>query len=124
LSLRSQAAASRGRKKNVQVQIDGLEQQMIELQETLSKEKMELNKLFKSKDLLDRVTKETYSSILKISAMAQKTLNSKSEKQVKLFLLLHEFLGRSLESYIEEKAKILGVRTVIDKNLINEVASA
>jgi ATP-dependent Clp protease ATP-binding subunit ClpA len=124
LSLRSQAAASRGRKKEAKVQIAELEKQITELQEARHKEKKELAKLYKSKDLFDRVTKETYSSVLKISAIAQKTLNSKTEKQLKLFLLLHEFLGRSLESYIEEKAKTLGVKAVIDEKLIGEVASA
>lgn len=123
LSLRSQAAASRGRKKEAKVQIAELEKQIKKLQEALHKEKMELDKLFKSKDLLDRVTKETYSSVLKISAIAQKTLNSKNEKQLKLFLLLHEFLGRSLESHIEETAETLGVKAVIDEELIGEVAS-
>lgn len=124
LSLRSQAAASRGRKKGIKVQIAGLEKQISELQEALCKEKKELDKLFKSKDLLDQVTKETYSSVLKISAIAKKTLSSKNEKQLKLFLLLHEFLGRSLESHIEEKAKTLGVKAFIDEELICEVASA
>ena len=124
LSLRSQAAASRGRKKEAKVQIAELEKQISELQEALHKEKKELDKLFKSKDLLDRVTKETYSSVLKISAIAQKTLNSKNEKQLKMFLLLHEFLGRSLESHIEGTAEALGVKAVIDEELIDEVARA
>ena len=42
---------------------------------------------------------------------------------MKLFLLLHEFLGQFLESYIEEKAKALGVKIVIDKGLVDEVLS-
>lgn len=120
LSLRSQAAASRSRKKEAKVQIAELEKQLSALENTLHEEKMELDKLFKSKELLDRVTKETYSSVLKISKIAQNTLNSKNEKQLKLFLLLHEFLGKSLESYIEEKAEALGVKAVIDEELIDE----
>lgn len=124
LSLRSQAAACRGRKKETTAQIAELENQISELQEALHKEKKELDKLFQSKDLLDRITKETYSSVLKISAIAQKTLNSKTEKQLKFFFLLHEFLGRWLESHIEERAKTLGVKAVIDKALISEVAKA
>jgi ABC-type dipeptide/oligopeptide/nickel transport system ATPase component len=124
LSLRSQAAASRGRKKEANVQIAQLEKQLKELQGALSVEQKNLNKLFKSKDLLDRVTQETYSFVLKIATIAQKKLNTNSEKQLKLFILLHEFLGRSLESHIEKTAKALGVRAVIDKNLIDEVATA
>lgn len=121
LSLRSQAAVRRGRKKDVNKQIHELEKQISELQEVLEKEQKELNKLFKAKELLDRVTKETYSTILKISAISQKTLNSKNEKQLKLFLLLHEFLGRSLEAHIEETAKTLGIKAVINEELIDEI---
>lgn len=124
LSLRSQAVASRGRKKETRTQIAELERQMRELQEVLYTEQKELEKLFKSKDLLDRVTKETYSSVLKISTIAQKKLNSKNEKQLKMFLLLHEFLGRSLEAHIIEKSAALGVQAVIDEALINEMASS
>jgi uncharacterized coiled-coil protein SlyX len=119
-SLRSQAAASRGRKKDVKVQIAELEKQIVELKEALSKEQKDLDKLFKSKDLLDQVTKETYLSVLRISASAQKTLNSQDKKQLNLFLFLHEFLGKSLESHIEAKSKTLGVKAVIDKELIDE----
>lgn len=122
LSLRSQAAVSRGRKKGEKVQIADLEKQMSELQGILCKEKKELNKLSKSKDLLDLVTKETYFSVLKISSLAQNTLNSKAEKQLKLFLLLHEFLARFLESHIEETAKKLGIKAIIDEKLIAEVS--
>lgn len=47
-------------------------------------------------------------------------LNSKSEKQLKMFLLLHHFLSRSLESYIKETSKALGIKMVIDQSLIHE----
>lgn len=124
LSLRAQSASSQGRKKDVKAQITKLEQEVRELQEILSEEQKALNKLFNSKELMDRVTKETYASVIKISSIGQKTLNSKNEKQLKLFLLLHTFLSRSLESHIETTAKVLGVRTVIDESLIEEVVCA
>lgn len=123
LSLRSQAAANRGRKKDSKGQIADLEKQLSELQVTLSKEKSELDRLFKAKDLLNRVTRETYSSVLKISTIAQKKLNSKGEKQLKTFLLLHAFLAKSLESHITEKSESLGIKAVIDEDLIESVAS-
>jgi ATPase family associated with various cellular activities (AAA) len=123
-SLRSQAAASRGGKKGMAEQVADLEKQLYELQEVLDKEQKELNKLFESKDLLNRVTKETYSSVIKISTISQKKLNVKNEKQLKLFLLLHGFLVPSVNSYIEETAATLGVRAFIDEDLIDEVVSA
>jgi hypothetical protein len=64
------------------------------------------------------------SKVQKISTIAQKNLNSKGEKQLKTFLLLHEFLGKSLESHITEKSESLGIKAVIDEALIEEVASA
>ncbi len=121
-SLYSQAAACRSRKKDVQQQIAVLEAQLRKLQNELSEEQKDLQKLYKSRNLLDRVTTETYASVIKISKMAQKKLNSKDEKQLNLFLLLHAFLDPSLESHIEAKAKALGVRAIIDKALIDEVA--
>lgn len=120
LSLRSQVAASRGRKKGVKEQIADLERQMKDLQETISIEKEELSKLYKSKSLLDRVTKETYLSILKVSAIGQKTLNAKNEKQLNRFLMLHGFLSQALESHIAEKSEALGIKTIIDDALLKE----
>lgn len=121
LSLRSRSAACRGRKKDVKVEINKLEQQVKELQKTFLKEQNELNQLFKSKDLLDKITKETYLSVLKVSNFAQKTLNSKNEIEVKRFLLLHKFLGEALESHIEETSNTLSVKAIIDKKLVDEV---
>jgi len=122
LFLRSQAVVSRGRKKDGQEQIAELEKQHSELQAVLSKEQMGLNKLDKSRRLFDRVTRETYSVAIKISSISQKTLNAKDEKQLKVFLLLQEFLGRTLESRVAKSAEGLNVRVAVDDDLINEVA--
>jgi hypothetical protein len=106
------------------MQIKELEKQRKALQEALCKEKNDLNKLFKSKDLLNRVTKETYSTILKISSLSQQCLNPKNENQLKLFLLLHAFLSDSLESHITEKSEALGVKAIIDEALVDEVVTS
>lgn len=121
LSLRAQAAASRGRKRGTKTEISQLEGTMHGLQEQLSREQEELDKLFKSKDLLDRVTKETYSSVLKIAALGSATLHAKNEPQVKRFALLHMFLGPLLQQHINETAKRLGVHAVIDDGLIDSI---
>lgn len=123
LSLRSQAVANRSKKKDGRIQIADLEKQISELSEALNQERKELDKLFKSKKLLDLVTKETYSSVLKISNFGQKKLKTKDTKQLNLFLLLQGFLGPSLETYIKNKAGVLGVNAVIDEALVNEVAN-
>ncbi len=120
LSLHSQAAASRGRKKDAKEQIATLEAELSELQKTLSREQKELDRLFKSKELLDRVTKETYLSVLRISTIGQKSINSKNAKELNRFVLLHEFLGRILEDHITLKSEMVGVKAIIDESLINE----
>lgn len=121
LLLRAQGAVNRGKQKE-RTQIAELERQVIELQQLLVKEQKELENLFKSKDLLDRVTIETYSSVLKISSIAQNTLNVENEKQLNLFVLLHEFLSPLLEAHITAESKRLGIQIFIDKTLINEMA--
>lgn len=122
---RSLSAASRGRRKEmVAGEMDELNRQLSAFKEEFSKESKELDGLFKAKGLLDFVTKETYSSVLKISDCREKTLGLKNEKQLKLFLLLQEFLGRSLEAHIKDKSKELGVKVVINKDLVDEVALA
>lgn len=119
-SLRALAAATRGRKKDVKDQINELEKQMKELQQVLAQEQKEINNLFKFRELLTRITKETYRSVIKISTIAQKKLNPKNEKQLKLFLL-QKFLGQILEEHIEETAKNFDVRAIIDKELVIDV---
>jgi hypothetical protein len=124
LSLHSQAAASRGRKKDVSEEMLQLEEKMNELKKTLGNEKNELEKLFKAKSLFDLETKQAYSTILKINSLDQNNLNYKNEKQLKLYLLLHKFLSQSLESYIMKKSKELGVKIIIDEALINEAINS
>ncbi len=123
LSLRSQAAASHSRKKESRV-ITTLESELKALQALLPEEKKKFDKLYQSKDLLDKITKETYSTIIKISSIAQRTFDSTTEKELKRFLLLHKFLSQALESHIEASAKPLGVHAVINQELIEQVAAS
>lgn len=139
LSLQTQAAASRG-KKSIK-EITTLKTEKDGLKEIANYEQKKLRELFKAKDLLDRVTKETYTTVLKISTLGQKALNAKDEKQLKLFLLFHQFLASSLEARIktleteiEKEGKVenlednqnqihaLSVKVIIDEALIDEVA--
>ncbi len=121
LLFKSQASASRGKDKKAIAAIEKLETDMIELQKTLVLEQNELVNLFKSKELFHRVTKEKFSTVIKISKIAQTTLSPTDENQLKLFLLLHNFLDPMLESYIKQKSKELNVKTVIDEDLISQI---
>jgi flavodoxin len=134
-SLYSRAAASRSRKKMVEIEtkngkkevnlrdeIARLENKLEGINKNLLEDKQKLEKLYKSKDLLDLVTKEKYSSVKKISKMVQGALNQKDKKEVNRFILLHEFLDRALVAHLEKESKEGGVKVVIDKALIKETA--
>ncbi len=123
-SLREQSAAARSRKRGIWERIDALEKELSALQETVRREEVELRKLFKAKKLLDRTTLETYSLVRRVSSLAQERLTAKDEKQLKLVLLLHEFLGESLRSHIKAKSQELGVKLVIDNELVDVVHAA
>jgi ATP-dependent Clp protease ATP-binding subunit ClpA len=119
LSLRSQAAIRRGRKSSVNAQIKNLKTQMRDLQEEASLNRQEVDKLFASKAVLDRVTKEMYRSVIKLSDAG----HLEEAKLTRLFMLLHNFLVPALESHIEKKSKELQVPIVIDRALVDKAIS-
>lgn len=118
-ALRSMAAASRGSvEQESGKNIANLKEERNKLKKSIDVEHKNIDKLFKSKELLDRVTKEIYTSVQKISTF---TPNSENEKQLKIFLLLHGFLRKFWEFHIEDSAKKLKINLVIDKELIDKV---
>lgn len=115
-AIQLQAAATPVSHKDMVTQIDQLQQELQVLRRTLSQEQQGLDKLLHSKQLLRHATEQMYSSVLKITG--------NDEKQLNLFLLLREFLGKSLESFIEQRATHFSIRPVIDHTLIEEEAEA
>ena len=127
-SLRALAAANRSREKKDGLQevgieakasIPQLEKQLQDLYKQLNGEKKKVEALLKSKHLLDKVSKEIYSAAVKLSRMAQQSLNHKQEKQLKKYILLREFLSKAVESYVVEKSEALGFHSVIDESLVD-----
>ena len=98
-----------------------LDRRRKELQDMLSKEKEKLGALSKSKELLNLVTKDVNLMVIKVDAIAKKSLPSNNIKELKLFILLHHFLGKMLESRIEETARELGVKASITKELVDSI---
>ncbi len=123
LSLQTQAAAYRSLNNKFEEKISQYEQEKGALEKLQSEHQKELNLLFKSKELLDRVTSERYRSILEISKIAQGALNTQSEKQLKMYLLLQKFLEPLLKSFIKEKSNKVGVKMVVDTALVKQVTS-
>lgn len=120
-SLRMQSVASRSRKDVSKEEMDALEQHLEQLQEKLSDEKQAFDALFQAKELLDRVTRESYQSVVKISKFAKGKLDADGEKEVKKFMLMHHLFMPALETYIKETSSNLGVKAIIDEQLIDEL---
>lgn len=123
-ALRSKSIVCHDRAKEIRVQIDELERSLSELQRAVCKEQEALKKFENVKKTLNLVIREKYRSVLKISKVVQTTLSPKSENHLKRFLLIHQFLEGALEYSLKEQASSLGIRVVIDKALVDEVAAS
>lgn len=125
-SLHFQLTASRsmGVDKSKRDKIALLKKKRKDLKEQRKADQNEIKKLFEAKVLLDKLTKEIYSSVIKVTGVGNKVLNSQNEKQLKQFLLMQEFLAGILKNYIKEKSATLGVKVIIDDKLVDEVVSA
>lgn len=98
--------------------ITSLETELIRIQGELRQEKVEIQQLFRSQKLLDQVTQEMYSSILKIEKVARRVISPLQQKQLKLFSLL-KILEESLEEYIRAEGERLGICVCIDEALVD-----
>ncbi len=86
-----------------------------QLEIALKKEKEQLEHLFSQRDQLAETKRRVFQLAVKIS----KAKTTQKEKNA--FLFLSHYLMPSLEAQIRIQAAQLGVRTVIDENLIDEV---
>lgn len=118
-SLRSQLAANRADNANAETRTKLLElkKQRKKLKEQSAKDTEELHSLFKTKNLFDRVTEQLYRKVVNIHR------SSKNETDKKMFLMLREVLSPVLRNYIFEKSQKLGVNLIIDKALVDKMAS-
>lgn len=97
-----------------QTELEGLEKQL-KIAET---HQQELNK---TKGALAAIKKQFYQTIMKVHAVEQKNLTSKNKTQLCSFLLQSHFMNPALTTHILEQSKKLGVKAVIDIQLIDEV---
>lgn len=118
-SLSSRAAAGRSAI-SFEEDIEKLETQLQKLRQEVCADAEQVQKLFQAKDLLDQVTLEKYRAVLKISGMAQKTLQAKRGEQLARFVLLHQFADPALQQHIRGRSAELGVTLAIDRPLIEQ----
>ena len=98
-----------------------LEAQEIKLKQRVAKEKSEIDVLHRSKHLFHRVTQELLNTVKKVSQIGQEPLSLADKEKLNQFVLLQEFLRKALEKHIREKSEQLGVKSIIDKALVEEV---
>jgi len=94
--------------------VEGLERELAELETLLRREKEELEVFYQHRDRLAEIRKTVYQSAVKLK-------NGGSQTEMNRFLLLDQVVIPTLEAKIIEEADRLGVKTVIDEALIDEV---
>lgn len=119
-SLRSQAAASRGKNRAAKDELAALQKELLEVQKKAAQEKKELERLYQSKKLFDRVTMGIYSTAVTVSGIAKKKLSARDKAQVSKLIILNQFMSKALESFMDDKGRALGVNQVLDKKTVNE----
>ena len=91
-----------------------LERQLELLKSDLKKEKSDLELFYQDKDRLAELRKATYEASLKLEGGG-------SESAMNQFIFYDQFLIPSMERKLLEKAQKLGVKVIIDAELIDEV---
>ncbi len=122
-SLRSRLAVGSGERKELRTRISQLEADLEKLRREMFKEKMDLEKLSIHKKLFNKVREQSFRSILKIANASPRALSAKDEKQLIMFLLLHKFLQPLLFSMIKRESANLKVNAIINRSLVDQVAS-
>lgn len=124
ISLRSQAVATNDRSSKTKQELDTLEKEAAILRERVEKERKDIDQLFKAKNLLNRVTNKTYSTVLKISKIVQGKLRGKDKRNLNRYILLDSFMRTQLEEFIKTKSTQFGLEVEIDESLVDKVAGA
>lgn len=95
-----------------------LEEQVRELEIKLQQEQKFIQQLHQKRDQLAEVKMSMYHTALK---MANTNPTSTSEVDLNKLLMIHQFFLPTVEGKIKAEAQRLGIKTVIDSTLIDEV---
>jgi ATP-dependent Clp protease ATP-binding subunit ClpC len=101
-----------------------LEKERVELKKQLLFEEQEKKKLFQAKSTLDQAKSQMHQALLKTKCVVEGNVSPLQEqKQLQHFFLLNRILCPFLESYVQTKSKELGLKVVIDRELVEEVSA-
>ena len=102
-------------------QIKQLEKELATLEKQLSDQNQEFAAFFAQRELLDKLKKETFATVVKVAGLNPGSLSYREEKEAKRLLLLSQFFAPALEQKVRKAADHLHVKTVLDEALIDEV---
>jgi hypothetical protein len=122
-----QAAASQcltSRSDNFTSPVAALNQQLSELEQVLQQEVGQRTEFFHLRDQLAAARKEMFRLMAKVAEFAQGHFSSRQERDINALLFLRQYLVPGLEGAVRRKATQLGIKTVIDAALVNQVKQA
>jgi ATP-dependent Clp protease ATP-binding subunit ClpA len=102
-------------------EIGKLEKELQNLVCELVKEQNRLKAFYKARDRLAQTKAAAFASVLKVSALPQRSLGYRDKRTAGAFLLLSHYLAPALEAWIHDEGEKLGVKTLIDPPLIDNV---
>ena len=97
-----------------QGEIAALKEELAALKITALREREDLKQFYRNRDQLTAIREEMYQTVLNIEEKA-------TDAALNKWLFLHEYLIPSLERDLVVKAEKLGIKTIINANLIDEV---
>lgn len=127
VSLYSEGAVGQGKSllpykaKARKKQLQSLEKRLEKLSCELQHEKDELTHFFKNRDQLAAAKMATFQIASRVSNLQKNALSTKDKKELNAFLLLSHFFAPQMEASVRAQAAKLGVKTVIDPSLIDDV---
>lgn len=103
----------------LQQKIQTLEQELNKLNDQLTIEKEQQKHLFQAKDAFAQLKAEMFRTVVKVGNLEKARVTAKDKVQLNKFLLLSHYLQPAL--YTRIAGNKLGVKTIINGNLIDEV---
>ncbi len=102
-------------------QIRQLEGDLQQLEQNLHREKRELNQFFQLRDNLAESKIAAFKTVVKIAHLPENGLSTNNQTAFTAFLLFSHFLAPAQEQCVRREATRLGIKTVLNAGLIDQV---
>lgn len=98
-----------------------LETELQAIDKKIKEKKVEYSRLSQARDTLWDIKRLIYGKVLKTAPLSTENISSSNQKELKSVLFLSHFLAPAMESFVREESNRLGIKTVIDKPLIQSI---